>query len=202
MPYICILISLVFENVIFKYINTQVVLQFIFKSIYSHTFKHILLSYYYMPGTMGMQWARDLKGGKSKEMSNRSYNFYKSFFQILSLTVPFLFVLHTSADTQMMRMLFGAHSSDSIWILRWGGAGRSQCHRSISLCALVSIVGPVKPLGHWGLGSGSLPRTSVQSECPLTLSNISSCPEVVGKMEGSSRKWRKLKWVVGCPTWP
>lgn len=68
MPYICILISSVFENVIFRYVNTQVVLQFIFKSIYSHIFKHILLSSYYMRGTIGMQWARDPKGGKTKEM--------------------------------------------------------------------------------------------------------------------------------------
>lgn len=54
MPYICILISLVFENVIGRYINTQGVLQFILVYLFT-VFNRYLLSSCYRPGTVGRQ---------------------------------------------------------------------------------------------------------------------------------------------------
>lgn len=53
MLFICALLSLVFENVICLYINTQGVLQFIL--IYFTLFNKLILSSYYRPGTLGMQ---------------------------------------------------------------------------------------------------------------------------------------------------
>lgn len=120
---------------------------------------------------------------------------YNRYVQILDFTVPkypFLFAFHVSVDILMMIMLFEAHFFGQC-LEPEEGWGQTESIPSILPCELPSIVGPMKPLNHWGLGSGSLLGTSVQGDCPLTFSNMPFCPEVVGKMEGRRGEWRKLE---------
>ena len=73
---------------------------------------------------------------------------------------------------------------------------------SILPCVLCAIVGPMGAQDHWEPGSGSLPLTSVLGECPLTLSAIPFCQEVVGGWREEVESRGSLKWAGGSPTWP